>query len=61
MSTEAQRAAVKRYKDKNIRQINIDFNKVTDADILNWLDKQPNRSKAVKDALREAIKQTDHE
>ncbi len=45
-----------KYKQKNIKQIKIDFNKVTEADLIEWLEKQPNKAGLIKRLLREEMK-----
>ena len=49
-------AAVKRYKEKNIRQVKFEFNLKTDADILSKLDSVPNKTGYIKSLIREDIK-----
>lgn len=44
--------AYERYRKKAIRRIPFDLNTNTDADILTWLDGQPNKAKALKTAIR---------
>lgn len=46
----------KRYAKKNIRYYKIDLNKGTDADLIEWLDKQPNKAGLIKRLLREEMK-----
>lgn len=56
-TTEAQRRASKKYDAENTRQIMMKLNTTTDADILDWLDSQPNRQGAIKEAIRSMIKE----
>lgn len=56
-TTEAQRRASKKYDAENTRQIMMKLNTTTDADILDWLDSQPNRQGAIKEAIRAVIKE----
>lgn len=44
--------AYERYRKKVIRRIPFDLNTNTDADILTWLDSQPNKAGALKAAIR---------
>ena len=55
MASEAQRRAGKKYDAKNTRQIMMKLNLKTDADILRWLDAQPNKQGAIKAAIRKEI------
>lgn len=41
-----------RYDAKMTRFIGLKLNKVTDADILDWLDEQPNKQGTIKEAIR---------
>ena len=51
--TEAQKKAIRKYKQKNIVRFTLELNRTTDCDILEWLDAMPNMSGAIKDAIRE--------
>ena len=53
MATQAQRNASARYDRENTRQFALKLNVRTDADILDWLDAQPNVQGAIKRLLRE--------
>lgn len=44
----------KKYMEKH-RALCINLDKKEDANIIRWLDKQSNKSKAVREALREAV------
>lgn len=55
-TTEAQRRATQKYDETHTRQIKMKLNLETDADILAWLDEQPSKQGAIKDAIREKIK-----
>lgn len=50
--TTAQQLATYKYRDTHIRRITLDFNWSADVDILTWLTNQPNKTRAIKDALR---------
>lgn len=52
MATEAQKKAQARYAAKNTRQINLQFNKTTDADILAKLDSVDNKLGYIKALIR---------
>lgn len=55
--SEAHRAANRRYDKANTRQVMLKLNVHTDADILAWLDRQPNRQGAMKALIRQRIAQ----
>ena len=48
--------AQERYDAANTRRLSLKLNLTTDADILAWLDAQPSKQGAIKDAVREAMK-----
>ena len=54
--TKTSPEAVKRYKEKNIRQVKMELNIKTDADILSKLDSVPNKTGYIKNLIREDIK-----
>ena len=43
----------KKYDKENTVQVSVKLNKKTDADILAWLNRQPNKQGAIKDILRQ--------
>lgn len=45
----------KRYQQKVITQVLIKLHKEYDADIIEWLDRQPSKQMAIKDALRKQM------
>lgn len=51
-----QREAEKRWHDANYKKVSFSFSKKDDADILEWLENQPNKASAIKDAIRQAMK-----
>lgn len=51
-TSPAQIAASIRYNEKNVVQIKFNFNKKTDADILDHLDRVPNKQGYVKSLIR---------
>lgn len=51
--------AYDRYRKKTLVQLGIALNRNTDGDILDWLDRQPNKAGAVKNAIREHIRITE--
>lgn len=48
----AQRQATYKYKSTHIKRITLDLNHSTDTDIITWLNDQPNKTRAIKNALR---------
>ena len=55
MATEAVRRAVKRYKAKAVKQIRLDWNVKTDADVIEWVERQESKSGAIKALIRAQI------
>ncbi len=53
--SNASKAAKARYKAKAIKTFYLDLNAKTDADIIQWLEQEPNKAKAVKEACRRNI------
>lgn len=51
-TSEAQRRASAKYDRQNTVMIPLKLNKKNDADLIEWLSKQPNRQKTIKDACR---------
>ena len=56
MATEAQKRATLKYDAENTVQIKMKLNRVTDADILELLDRQENKQGFIKQLLRDYIK-----
>lgn len=52
MATEAQRKANKVYRAKTRYPFTLDLNKETQADIIEWLNQQPNKRKYITDLIR---------
>lgn len=52
MSSPAQVAASTRYNSKNVVQIKFNFNKKTDADIIEKLNSVPNKQGYIKSLIR---------
>ena len=50
--TEAQKKATKKYDATNTRQYHLKLNLKTDADIIQWLDKQDSMQGYIKDLIR---------
>ena len=48
--------AQNKYDKANTVFVGLKLNKNTDADILEWLSKHPNRQGAIKQAIRDVIK-----
>ena len=55
MATKAQRKAVEKYDAANTKQIHLKLNIKTDADILDYLNKQENVQGYIKKLIREDI------
>lgn len=55
MRTEAQKRADTNNKKKNAISCNFRLYKNTDADLIEWLEKQPNRQGLIKRLLREEM------
>ena len=59
MTTEAQKRAIQKYREKVGRvQFNIDLNPSTEKDLIEWISAQPDKRGAVKRLIREEIKKT---
>lgn len=52
MTTEAQKKASLKYCRANTLPITLRLNRKTDADLIEWLENEPNKSQAIKEALR---------
>ena len=61
MTTEAQKRATLKYDTENTMQIKMKLNRVTDADILELLDRQENKQGFIKELLRDYIKKNSPE
>ena len=55
-TSQAQLKAVKKYNEKNTRQILMRLNSITDADIIEYLEQSGNKQGTIKAALREYLK-----
>ncbi len=55
MSTEAQKRASAKYDAGNTTRLYIKLNNTTDRDILEFLEKQPNKQGFIKDLIREKM------
>lgn len=55
-SSAAKIAANARYNEKNVIQVKFGFNKKTDSDIIEHLQKQENKQKYIKTLIRNDIK-----
>lgn len=51
--------ACQRYNAAKTRQIPFRLNLETDADIIEWLDAQPNKNRAIREALRAMMAEED--
>lgn len=54
-STEAQKRASQNYLKRSVVQIGLHLNKKTDADIIEYLERQPSKMAAIKRAVREMM------
>lgn len=52
MTTDAQKEAKRKYRKANIRQLNLEFNKKTDADIVKRLDQVENMQGYIKNLIK---------
>lgn len=55
MQTEAQRRAKLKYQEKNVIQISLKLNRVTDADIIALLETAENKQGLIKELLRKSL------
>ena len=55
-STEAQKRASAKWNAKATKAYTIRFNIETEADMIEWLESQPNKSKSIKDLVRRVKK-----
>lgn len=59
MEEKSKYAAQMRYAAKAIVKVYLDLYRKSDGDIIEWLDAQGNRTKAIKAAIREHIQRHD--
>ena len=52
-TSEAQRKASAKYKKANIKNYNFQINRTTEKDLLDHMEKQPNKSDYIKNLIRE--------
>lgn len=55
-STEAQKRASAKWNAKATKAYTIRFNIDTEADMIEWLESQPNKSRSIKDLIRRVKK-----
>lgn len=55
MQTEAQRRAALKYRKEKTRSFTLTLYP-SDSDIIEWLDRQQHKAKAIKEAIRNEIK-----
>ncbi len=55
MQTESQRRAKLKYQEKNVIQISLKLNRVTDADIIALLETAENKQGLIKELLRKSL------
>lgn len=56
MTSDAQKRATAKYDATNTRKIVLKLNTRTDADVLEWLAKQPNKQGAIKKLIRNEMR-----
>lgn len=56
-SSQAKISANARYNDKMVKRYNLGFNKATDADVIEQLDKQESKQGYIKELIRKDIKE----
>lgn len=54
-TSEALRKAITKYDKQNTKQINLKLNKITDKEILDYLDRVENKQGIIKEVLKEYI------
>lgn len=54
-ASEAQKRATKKWREKSIYHVGIDMHRKNDADIVSYLERSENKSKAIKKAIRAQI------
>ena len=54
-ASDTQLAYIKEWDRQNSYKLGVKFNRQTDADILEWLERQPNKNGAIKQSLRDTI------
>ena len=59
MTSNAQLAAQKRYDEKNTRQIKMKLNRVTDKEIIDWLDQQENKQGYLKRLIEKDMRESE--
>lgn len=50
--SEAQKRAQAKFDAENTVRVSLKLNRRTDADVIAWLEKQPSKSGAIKEAIR---------
>lgn len=55
-STEAQKRAAAKWNAKATKAFTVRFNKETEADLVAWVEAQPNKNEAIKALIREKLK-----
>ena len=53
--TKAQYEAQQKYDQKTAKRYALKFNKITDSDLIEWLEKQDSKQGTIKAALREMM------
>ena len=56
MASEAKKRADAKYDKEHTIQFKMKLNKVKDAEIIDWLNAQPNKQGAIKDLIKREIK-----
>lgn len=55
-ATEAKKRAIKKWMNKNVQFIKINFNKTKDKEMIEWLESQPSKSAYIKKLIQEDMK-----
>lgn len=55
-ATEAEKRAIKKWMNKNIHYIKINFNKVKDKEMIEWLETKSSKSAYIKKLIEEDMK-----
>lgn len=62
MTSEAQKRAIQKYREKTGRvQFNMDLNPTTERDLIDWINAQEDKRGAVKRLIRAEITRASHE
>lgn len=56
MTSEAMKRAKQKYQQQSVKRVPIEFNRTTEADLIEHLDKQPNKKAYIKGLIQEDMK-----